>query len=178
LTEVAELPADAFNRIVVTADGAVWVLSGAERLFRYEDDALTLDLTLDPLSFSATPIPRPGNKIWLFNPLLPGDSNYVEIDALGNESAVTLAAGSGDINSLLSHPSVTWASLNEVVLNGTSNDAGDQTVTRIILTGSVPPLRQRQRDDSYNAPRMAWGSRNAPRSRQESIRQGHGNTYL
>ncbi len=43
----------------------------------------------------------------------------------------------------------------------------------------APPLRQRQRDDGLatSAPRQAGTARNAPTSRQHSIRQGSGNTY-
>lgn len=43
-----------------------------------------------------------------------------------------------------------------------------------------PPLRQRQRDDGLanSGPRQAGSSRNPPTSKQRSIRQGWGNTYL
>jgi hypothetical protein len=57
-------------------------------------------------------------------------------------------------------------------------DGGSGRELWVIGPDVTPPLRQRQRDDTFNTPRVALGSRNAPKSLQESIRQGHSNTYL
>ena len=71
---------------------------------------------------------------------------------------------------LISTDGRTWTSVHR--------SAGLLLMDIATICEGIPPLRQRQRDDSYNAPRVGFGQRNAPKSKQESIRQGHGNTYL
>lgn len=74
----------------------------------------------------------------------------------------------------------------ELAHNGTDllideGGVGDGATTQIQVVSCasiLKPLRQKQRDDQFNAPR-AWGGHNNPTSRQHSLRASAGNnTYL